>query len=209
SALTYGLIEAPDLGWSSIAVVGCFILGVLAFVAFYVTEQRSAVPMVPPGMFTARQFTATNAVTFLVYGALGGVLFLLPVALQQVAAYTPLQAGLTLLPVTILMFSLSTASGRLASRIGPRLQMSLGPVLAGVGITTLLRLTNDHSYITGVLPGVLLLGIGLVVTVAPLTATAMSSAPGAHAGLASAVNNDVARAAGLLAVAVLPVITGL
>jgi EmrB/QacA subfamily drug resistance transporter len=209
STLTFGLIEAPDLGWSSPAVAGCLTLGVVAFVAFFVIEQRSEAPMLPPEMFTARQFTATNAVTFLVYGALGGVLFLLPVALQQVADYTPLQAGLTLVPVTILMFSLSAASGRLASRIGPRLQMSLGPLLAGVGIVLLLRLTGDHAYISGVLPGVLLLGIGLVVTVAPLTATAMSSAPGAHAGLASAVNNDVARAAGLLAVAVLPVVTGL
>jgi EmrB/QacA subfamily drug resistance transporter len=209
STVTFGLIEAPDRGWSSTAVIGCFVVGAGAAAGFAVTERRSDSPMLPPSIFAARQFAATNAVTFLVYGALGGALFLLPVALQQVAGYTPLAAGLTLLPVTILMFLLSARSGRLAARIGPRLQMSLGPLVAGVGIMLLLRLTDDHRYVTGVLPGVLLLGIGLVITVAPLTSTAMSSAPGEHAGLASAVNNDVARAAGLFAVAVLPAVCSL
>jgi hypothetical protein len=165
--------------------------------------------MLPPSMFLARQFAATNAVTFVMYGALGGALFLLPVALQQVTGYSPLQAGVSLLPLTALMLTLSARSGRLAARLGPRLQMSVGPVVAGIGLALLVRLTNDHAYVTGVLPGVLVLGIGLVITVAPLTSNAMSSAPGEHAGLASAVNNDVARAAGLFAVAVLPVVTGL
>jgi MFS family permease len=209
ATLTYGLIEAPDLGWSSPAVVGCLGVGVIATAGFIRTERRSPAPMLPPSLFVARQFAATNAVTFLVYGGLGGALFLLPVALQQVAGYSPLHAGLTLLPVTVLMFTLSARSGRLAARWGPRLQMSAGPLVAGVGLTLLARLTNDHSYATGVLPGVLALGIGLVITVAPLTSTAMSSAPGEHAGLASAVNNDVARAAGLFAVAVIPVVSGL
>ena len=172
-------------------------------------ERRSAAPMLPPSMFLARQFAATNGVTFLMYGALGGALFLLPVTLQQVAGYTPLAAGLTLLPVTALMFALSARSGRLATRLGPRLQMSLGPVVIGAGLLLLIRLTDDHRYVTGVLPGVLVFGVGLVITVAPLTATAMSSAPGEHAGMASAVNNDVARAAGLFAVAVFPVVSGI
>jgi EmrB/QacA subfamily drug resistance transporter len=209
STLTFGLIEAPDLGWGSAAVIGCLAVGVLASAGFVITERRSDAPMLPPSIFLARQFAATNAVTFLVYGALGGSLFLLPVALQQVAGYSPLDAGLTLLPVTVLMFTLSAASGRLATRLGPRLQMSVGPLVAGIGLILLVRLTDDHSYLTGVLPGVLVLGAGLVITVAPLTSTAMSSAPGEHAGLASAVNNDVARAAGLFAVAVLPVVSGL
>jgi EmrB/QacA subfamily drug resistance transporter len=209
STLTYGLIEAPGAGWGSASVVGCLAVGAVAAVAFVVTERRSAAPMLPPSMFLARQFAATNAVTFLVYGALGGALFLLPVALQQVAGYSPLDAGLTLIPVTVLMLTLSAASGRLATRLGPRLQMAVGPLVAGVGLTLLVRLTSDHTYLTGVLPGVLVLGAGLVITVAPLTSTAMSSAPGEHAGLASAVNNDVARAAGLFAVAVLPVVSGL
>jgi EmrB/QacA subfamily drug resistance transporter len=209
STLTYALIEAPAAGWGSSAVVGCLGVGVIAVISFVVTERRSAAPMLPPSMFAARQFVATNAVTFLLYGALGGALFLLPVVLQQVAGYSPLDAGLTLLPVTILMLALSAASGRLAARIGPRLQMAVGPLVAGVGLMLLVRLTHDHSYLTGVLPGVLALGVGLVITVAPLTSTAMSSAPGEHAGLASAVNNDVARAAGLFAVAVIPIVSGL
>jgi EmrB/QacA subfamily drug resistance transporter len=209
SVLTYGLIEAPDLGWGSPAVISCFGVGAIAMVGFVIAERRSAAPMLPPSIFLARQFTATNAVTFLMYGALGGSLFLLPVALQQVAGYTPLAAGLALLPVTVLMFALSARSGRLAAQLGPRLQMSAGPLVTGVGLALLLRLTDDHRYVTGVLPGVVVFGVGLVITVAPLTATAMSSAPGEHAGLASAVNNDVARVAGLFAVAVFPVVAGL
>jgi EmrB/QacA subfamily drug resistance transporter len=209
STLTYALIEAPGQGWGSPPVLGCLVVGAVGAAAFVVTERRSAAPMLPPSMFAARQFAATNAVTFLLYGALGGALFLLPVVLQQVAGYTPLDAGLSLLPVTALMLTLSASSGRLATRLGPRLQMSAGPLVAGIGLVLLVRLTTDHSYWTGVLPGVLLLGIGLVITVAPLTSTAMSSAPGEHAGLASAVNNDVARAGGLFAVAILPVVAGL
>jgi EmrB/QacA subfamily drug resistance transporter len=209
STLTYGLIEAPASGWGSASVVGCLAIGVVAAIGFVVTERRTAAPMLPPSMFLARQFAATNAVTFLLYGALGGALFLLPVVLQQVAGYSPLDAGLTLLPVTVLMLTLSAASGRLASRLGPRLQMTAGPLVAGIGLVLLVRLTSDHSYLTGVLPGVAILGAGLVITVAPLTSNAMSSAPGEHAGLASAVNNDVARVAGLFAVAVLPVVSGL
>jgi EmrB/QacA subfamily drug resistance transporter len=209
STITYALIEAPGVGWGSPAILGCLVVGAFAAVAFVVTEQRSKAPMLPLSMFAARQFAATNAVTFLLYGGLGGMLFLLPVVLQQVAGYTPLQAGLSLLPVTVLMLTLSARSGRLAGRIGPRLQMSVGPLVAGVGLVLLARLTNDYTYLTGVLPGVLVLGIGLVITVAPLTSTAMSSAPGEHAGLASAVNNDVARTAGLLAVAIIPAVVGL
>jgi EmrB/QacA subfamily drug resistance transporter len=209
STLTFGLIEQPSLGWASAGVSGSLAVSVVAGVGFVVTEHRSGAPMLPPSIFLARQFAATNAVTFLLYGALGGALFLLPVALQQVAGYSPLDAGLTLLPITILMLALSARSGRLAGRIGPRLQMTFGPLVAGIGLTLLVRLTSDFSYLTGVFPGVLVLGVGLVITVAPLTSTAMSSAPGEHAGLASAVNNDVARTAGLLAVAILPVVSGL
>lgn len=209
ATLTYGLIQAPSNGWAGPAVVGCFAITGVAVLGFVVTERRSAAPMLPPAMFKARQFVATNVVTFLVYAALGGALFLLPVALQQVAGYSPLEAGLSLIPVTVLMLTLSAASGRLAARIGPRLQMSVGPLVAGAGLGLLMRLTADHDYLTGVLPGVFVLGVGLVITVAPLTSTAMSSAPGEHSGVASAVNNDVARTAGLLAVAVLPVVAGL
>jgi EmrB/QacA subfamily drug resistance transporter len=209
TAATYALIEGPGRGWGSAAVVASIAVAVIAVVGFVVTERRSAAPMLPPTMFRARQFAAANAVTFLLYGALGGALFLLPVALQEIAGYSPLASGLSLLPVTVLMLTLSARSGRLASRIGPRLQMSLGPAVAGLGLVLLTRLTTDYRYLSGVFPGVVTLGAGLVITVAPLTSTAMSSAPGEHAGLASAVNNDVARAAGLFAVAVIPVVSGL
>ncbi len=209
TALTYGMIHASSAGWASPSTVGTLLAGVAAAIGFVVAERRSADPMLPLTIFRSRQFTATNVVTFFVYGALGGTFFLLPVVLQQVAGYTALDAGLTLLPVTALMLLLSAASGRVASRVGPRLQMSVGPLVVGVGMLLLTRLTSHHSYPSGVLPGVLLIGVGLVIMVAPLTSTAMSSAPGDHVGLASAVNNDVARAAGLFAVAGLPVVSGL
>jgi EmrB/QacA subfamily drug resistance transporter len=209
STLTYGLIAAPAAGWGSPAVVGSLGVGIVAAIAFVLTEHRSATPMLPLSIFRARQFAATNGVTFLFYAALSGVLFLMPVALQEIAGYSPLASGLSLVPITLLMLSLSARSGRLSARIGPRLQMTTGPVVAGVGLGLMARLTVDHSYLTGVLPGVLVLGVGLVLTVAPLTSTAMGSAPGEHAGLASAVNNDVARTAGLLAVAIIPVVAGL
>jgi hypothetical protein len=163
----------------------------------------------PLDIFQSRQFSATNIVTFVVYAALGGALFLLPVQLQQVSHYSPLEAGMSLLPLTALMLALSARSGALAARIGPRLQMSAGPIVVGVGMV-LLRLSGPvGNYATEVLPGVLVLAVGLVITVAPLTATALSSAPVEHAGMASAVNNDVARAGGLIAVALLPPLAGL
>ncbi len=209
SGLTYALIEGPGSGWGSPAIVTAIALGIFGVLAFGVTERRSRDPMLPPSMFAERQFATTNAVTFLVYAGLGGALFLLPVTLEQVAGYSPIEAGLSLVPITVLMLLLSARSGKLAARIGPRLQMSLGPLVAGTGLFLMRRVVTDHSYLTGVLPGVLTLGIGLVLTVAPLTSTAMSSAPAAHAGIASAVNNDVARVGSLLAVAVLPVVSSL
>lgn len=209
AALTFALIEAPGRGWSDPLIVAGFGVGAVALVGFALTERRSRNPMLPPGMFASRQFNATNAVTFLVYGAMGAALFLLPVALEQVAGYSPLEAGVSLLPVTVLMLLFAAKSGEIAGRIGPRLQMTLGPILVGCGIGLLALLTVNPLYPVGVLPGVLLLGCGLVVTVAPLTATAMSSAPPQHSGLASAVNNDVARAASLLAVAIVPVVSAL
>ena len=209
SSLTYGLVEAPALGWADPRVVAAFSIAAISLAAFVGAEARAVDPMLPGGIFADRQFSATNAVTFLLYGALGGVLFLLPVSLQQVSGYTPLEAGTSLLPLTVIMLLFSPRSGRLATRIGPRLQMSLGPVVAGLGLALLVRSTDDHAYLTGVLPAVVVLGAGLATTVSPLTATAMAAAPAEHVGLASAVNNDVARAAGLIAVGVLPLATGL
>ena len=177
--------------------------------AFLLVEHASAHPMLPLGVFRTRQFSGANAVTFIVYGALGGALFLLPVELQLVAHYSPLESGLALLPVTVIMLVFSARSGQLAARIGPRLQMTVGPVVVGAGLFLLTRATHSGSYVGRVLPAVLVFGVGLAITVAPLTATAMGAAPAEHAGVASAVNNVVARAAGLLAVAILPLLAGI
>jgi EmrB/QacA subfamily drug resistance transporter len=207
--LTYALIEGPAQGWSNPVIVAMIAAAVVGAAGFVVTELRSRNPMLPPALFTARQFATTNAVTFLVYAGLNGALFLLPITLQQVAGYSPLEAGLSFVPVTFMMLLLSARSGKLASRIGPRLQMSVGPAVAGAGLLLLRLCVHDHNYVTGVLPGVFVLGVGLVITVAPLTSTAMSSAPPDHTGIASAVNNDVSRVGGLLAVAVLPVVSSI
>jgi EmrB/QacA subfamily drug resistance transporter len=209
AGVTYALIEGPTRGWSNPVVVTAFVLAVLAAPAFFVVERRVASPMLQLDLFRSRQFSAANAVTFVVYGALSGALFLLPVELQLVKHYTPLDSGLALIPVTLIMLVFSARSGQLSARIGPRLQMSLGPVLVGGGLALLARATDSGSYWSQVLPAVLLFGFGLAFTVAPLTSTAMGAAPAEHAGIASAVNNTVARAAGLFAVAVLPLAAGL
>ena len=209
AGVTYGLIEGPTRGWSDSVVVTMLALGALAAVVFVVVERSSAAPMLPLAMFRVRQFTVTNGVTFLVYAALGGALFLLPVTLQVVGHYSPLQSGVALLPLTVIMLLLSSRSGRLAARIGPRLQMSAGPVVVAAGMALLARVADDHSYLLGVLPAVVVLGLGLATTVAPLTMTALGSVPDDHAGLASAVNNDVARVGSLVAVAILPALAGI
>jgi EmrB/QacA subfamily drug resistance transporter len=206
---TYALIEGPSKGWTSAVVVGGLVVAVGGFVVFVVAERGAAHPMLPLGLFRARQFSAANGVTFVIYGALGGALFLLPVERQVVSGYTPLQSGLTLLPVTIIMLLFSARSGRLASRIGPRLQMSVGPLVVAVGLALLSRMTPNGSYLVDVFPAVVIFGAGLAITVAPLTSTAMGAAPPEHAGVASAVNNVVARTAGLMAVAVLPFLAGI
>lgn len=209
AGVTYGLIEGPASGWHGPGPAIALVVGAVAAGLFLVVERTRAAPLLPLGLFRRRQFTVTNAVTFVVYGALGGVLFLLPVVLQVVGGYSPLESGIALLPLTGVMLVLSSTSGRLAARIGPRLQMSVGPVVVGLGLALLSRLTTDTSYGTGVLPAVLVFGLGLAITVAPLTATALAAVPVDHAGLASAVNNDVARVGGLVAVAVLPALSGI
>jgi EmrB/QacA subfamily drug resistance transporter len=209
AGLTYGLIEGPTRGWSSPAVLTCLVVAAVTAPAFFVVEHRRAHPMLPLELFRSRQFSGANGVTFAVYGALGGALFLLPVELQLVKGYSPLQSGLALLPLTVVMLALSARSGALSARIGPRLQMTVGPLIVGGGLALLTRATYAGSYWTQVFPAVLLFAFGLAVTVAPLTSTAMGAAPVEHSGVASAVNNVVARAAGLLAVAVLPLAAGL
>jgi MFS family permease len=190
-------------------VVICLVVAALAAPAFLIVEHRRAHPMLPLRLFRSRQFSGANAVTFTVYAALGGALFLLPIELQIVKGYSPLQSGLSLLPLTLVMLTLSARSGALSARIGPRLQMTVGPVIVGAGLALLTRATQPGSYWTQVFPAVVVFAIGLATTVAPLTSTAMGAAPPENSGVASAVNNVVARAGGLLAVAVLPLLAGL
>ena len=209
AGITYGLIGASSSGWASVPVLVPLAVGLVLLGAFVLTEDREPAPMLPLGVFASRQFSAANAVTFVVYAALGGVLFLVPTVLQEVHGYSPLESGTALLPVTVIMLLLSSRSGALAARIGPRLQMSVGPVVIGAGLALFTMISGPGTYLTIVLPASLVFGLGLAINVAPLTATAMAAAPAGHSGIASAVNNDVARAAGLIAVAVLPVLAGI
>jgi len=209
AALTYGLIAWPKEGLGAPSVWGSLAAGVSAIGGFLAWEATAKDPMLPLGIFASRVFSATNAVTFAVYAALGGVFFWLVLALQVVAGYTPLEAGVSLLPVTLIMLALSAWAGALSQRIGPRIPMAAGPILAAVGVAGLTRMGPAASYVSDVLVPVSVFGCGLSLTVAPLTATALASVPESNAGLASGVNNAAARVAGLLAVAVLPLVAGL
>jgi EmrB/QacA subfamily drug resistance transporter len=208
-ALIYGLITWQDQGFTAPAVLVSLLLGIAALAGFVVRERMALEPMLPLGIFASPLFRAVNLVTFVVYAALSGVFFWLVLNLQVVAGYTPLAAGVALLPTTLLMLLLSSRTGDLAQRVGPRVPMTVGPLLCALGVAGMTRIGQGASYVSEVLPPVLVFGLGLSVTVAPLTATALAAAPAQHAGLASGVNNAVARVAGLLAVAVLPLVAGL
>jgi predicted MFS family arabinose efflux permease len=208
AALALALIGAPERGWTAPATLLLLAVAAASFLVFILVERAAADPTLPLEVFRSRRFSAVNGVTFVVYGALGGALFLLPIVLQSSAGYSPLESGLATLPITLIMLVGSAPSGALATRIGPKLQLTVGPMLVGLGLF-LLRDAGQGSYATAVLPALIVHGIGLAVTVAPLTAVALDAAPAQHAGVASAVNNDVARAAGLVAVAVLPGLVGL
>ena len=206
-ALTWALVASGD--GATPATIGTALAGLAALGAFVGVERRSPSPLVPLDLFRSRQFTAANAVTFLVYAALGVVFFLLVLHLQVVAGFSPLASGAALLPTTGMMLLLSARMGRLAQRIGPRWPMTIGPLIAATGLLLTLRIGPGASYWTDVVPAVVVFGLGLSALVAPLTATVLGAAPQRHAGVASGVNNAVARAAGLLAVAVLPPLAGL
>ncbi|MCB0875301.1 MAG: DHA2 family efflux MFS transporter permease subunit [Solirubrobacterales bacterium] len=205
--VTYALIEAPD-GMSA-AIVVTAVGGVLALAAFLLHERRSPHPMMPLGLFRSRQFSAANGVTFVVYAALAGVFFLLVAFLQIAAGYTPLAAGAASLPVTALMLLFSARAGALAQRIGPRIPLTVGPLVIAVGMVLMANIDPGGSYVTSVLPAVVVWGIGLTLVVAPVTATVLAAADSRHSGIASGINNAVSRVGGLLAVAVLPLIAGL
>ncbi|MFI7499088.1 MFS transporter [Streptomyces sp. NPDC049687] len=205
--VTYALIEAGG-EWTTLVVLAA-VGGVVAGAAFLSVERRRPDPMMPPDIFSSRQFTAVNLVTLCVYAALGGFFFLSVVQLQVVAGYSALGAGTALLPTTVLMLLLSSRSGELGERIGPRIPLTVGPLLCAAGMLLMLRVGEGASYAADVLPAVLVLGLGLVTLVAPLTATVLASVDVARAGLASGINNAAARAAGLVAVAALPLLTGM
>ena len=208
AGVTYALVDAGRHGFSATVAVSALI-GIAGMVAFILAERRSTHPMVPLDIFKSRQFTAANLVTFVVYGALGGLFFLLVVDLQVVGGFKPLAAGLSLLPITMLLLLLSARAGALAQKTGPRFWMTVGPIIAGAGVLLLLRTGTHTDYWTDVFPGVLVFGLGMAATVAPLTTAVLSAASSRHAGVASGVNNAVARAAGLLAVAVVPLVAGI
>jgi EmrB/QacA subfamily drug resistance transporter len=209
AGLTYGLTAWPAEGATSPLVLGALAVGAAGMVAFVLIERGSRHPMLPLVVFGNRAFTAANLVTLTVYAALGGVFFLVVLQLQIVSGYAPLAAGMAMLPVTGLMLVLSARAGALAQRIGPRIPMTVGPFVCAVALVLFATVGADAPYLTSVLPAVILLGLGLSATVAPLTATALGALDDRYAGVASGVNNAVARAAGLLAVAALPLAAGL
>jgi EmrB/QacA subfamily drug resistance transporter len=200
ASITYGLIQ-------SVWIPG--LVGVALLAAFVVAEVREREPMLPPGLFASKTFSNANVLTFVVYGALSGLFFLLVLQLQVSVGFTPLQAGVATLPVPLTMLLLSSRSGALAARIGPRPQLIVGPGLCAVGVLLLSRVGQSSSYAVDILPGMIVFSLGLTTMVAPLTATVLAAASDSNAGIASGVNNAIARAASLLVVAALPSLVGL
>ncbi|MGW7200332.1 MFS transporter [Streptomyces chryseus] len=206
--VTYALIAAPEQGASAV-VIGSAVVGVVLGALFLAVEKRRSDPMMPLTLFASRQFTAINVVTLCVYAAFSGFFFLTALQLQVVVGYSALQAGTALLPTTVLMLFLSAKSGELAQRIGPRVPLTVGPLLCAGGTLLMLRVGEGASYVADVLPAMLVMGAGMVTLVAPLTATVLASVDTGKAGLASGINNAAARAAGLVAVAALPLLAGM
>lgn len=202
----FGLIEQPHHGWGSPVIFLPLSLGIVAFVGFLVYERRAKQPMLEVELFTHRNFAVGNVETFSMYAGLAILFFFLVIFLQQVAGYSALESGLATLPVTIVVFALSRRFGALADRYGPRLFMSAGPLVSGAGILLLLRTGLHTTYVTDVLPAMLVFGVGLALTVAPLVATVLADAEERDAGIASAINNAVARVAGLIGVSVVGVV---
>jgi EmrB/QacA subfamily drug resistance transporter len=209
ASVTYALIEGPSPGTAPLVTIVAGIIGVGGLAAFVVFERESGHPMLPVGIFASRQFSSANLVTVAVYAALGGTFFLLAVDLQQSLHYSPVAAGASLLPVTAIMLVFSSRAGALAQRIGPRIPMTIGPVLVAIGLLLMRRINPGGTYVPDVLPAMIVFAGGLSLTVAPLTATVLAAADDRRAGVASGVNNALARAAGLIAVAVLPALAGI
>lgn len=204
----FALIEQDRLGADNPIIIGSVVVGVVALAAFLWHESRTAQPMLPLGLFRVRNFWVGNLATVFIYGALSFGTLLVSLFLQQVAGYSATLAGLAMLPVTVLSILLSTAIGQLAGRLGPRLFMGLGPIIAGAGFLLMLSITASGDYWTTVFPGVVVFGIGLTITVAPLTSAILGAIEPERAGIASAVNNAVSRVAGLVTVASVTLVVG-
>jgi EmrB/QacA subfamily drug resistance transporter len=199
----FALIEQPRFGWSDARVLVPLVGGIVLLVALIAWEARTPEPMMPLGLFATRNFSVGNLTTFALYGGLAVAVFFLVLFLQQVGGYTPLEAGLALLPITAMMFTLSKRFGALAGKIGPRPLMGCGPIIAGCGLLLERRVGPSADYLRTVLPGLLVFGLGMAASVAPLTATVMGAAGTRHSGVASGINNAVSRVAGLIAIAAL------
>jgi EmrB/QacA subfamily drug resistance transporter len=204
AGVTYALIQ-----WGSVAAGIAAAVGAVAGIVFVVVESRSEHPLMPLELFGSRTFSAANVMTLLVYAALGAVSFFLVLQLQTVAGYDPLAAGIATLPITFALLFLASRAGALSTRVGPRIPMTVGPLVMAAGTLMLLAVDDETSYWIDVLPGLTVFGLGLALMVAPLTATVLAAAPDRHAGIASGVNNAVARAGALLAIAALPMAVGL
>jgi EmrB/QacA subfamily drug resistance transporter len=204
--LVAGFIEQPRLGWGDPLIIGAFVGGLACLGAFVAYELRTPMPMLPLRLFRLRNFSVTNIETLSVYGGLSGLSTFLTLYLIEFAGYSALHAGLSLLPITLVMFVLSPRMGRLSMRHGPRLFMSLGPIIAGVAVLAFTRLPQHVDYWVDIFPALLVFSLGLSLTVAPLTTTVLADAGPGDAGVASGVNNAVARIAGLLAIAILGIL---
>lgn len=199
AAITYGFIEqSVPIGIAGATVFGTFLL----------SQARRAHPMLPLSAFRSRQFSAANGVTFVLYGGFGMALFLVGLVLQETMGYTPLEAGAATMPITLVMLAFSSRAGALAQRIGPRIPMTAGPAIMAGGLLLMTRIGPGHGYAARVLPALLVFAGGLALTVAPLTATALAAADERHTGIASGVNNAVARTGQLLAIALVPILGG-
>ncbi len=207
-APVFALIEQSHYGWSSPLIYVPAILGIASLVSFVRYERRAAQPMLPLSLFAVRNFSVGNIATLAIYGGLAVSGFMITIFVQQVGGYSGIQAGMTFIPVTILMFLLSSRFGALSAQYGPRFFMAVGPLVAGLGFLLMLRVGAHIDYWSRLLPGILTFGLGLSMTVAPLTAAILGSIESRHAGVGSATNNAVARIAGLVSIAAVSIVTG-
>jgi predicted MFS family arabinose efflux permease len=206
--LGYALIEQVHYGWHSPQIYVLFIVGIATFTGFIWHEKQTDHPMLPLSLFKARNFSVGNSATVVIYAALSIATFLITVYVQQVAGYSAIRAGLTFLPVTVISFFLAPRFGALADKYGSKFFVSFGPLLSAAGFLSMLRVGQPLHYVSELLPGVVIFGLGLSMTVAPLTSSILGAINSAEAGIASAVNNAVSRIAGLIGIAVIGLVTG-